>query len=122
MPPRGELSLTVAAEDGKGAERDSRGSAGLLFLFPYQEVITARQPPSKKIVREFVDQLLDVLRLVAVGDEDRVAGLHDDEVTDTEEGDAVVLVAEDDVVSAVDDADWSVGLVSFGNGLEVLCD
>ncbi len=53
---------------------------------------------------------------MAVGDEDGVIGLDDDEVIDAEEGDAGVFAGvEDDVVLGFDLGDFVVGLVSVFN-------
>jgi len=61
--------------------------------------------------------------LVAVGDEEGVVSLDDDEVIDAEEGDAgVFAIVEDDVVLGFDFGDLVVGLVSVALGVEVFGD
>ena len=77
----------------------------------------------QQLLGQFLDDFFDAVRLVAVGDEEAVFGLDDDEIVDAEEGDAAaVLVAEDDVVFAVDGSDLLVGLVVVRNGVEVFGD
>jgi len=76
-----------------------------------------------ELVWEFVDDFFDVVGLVAVGDEDGVIGLDDDEVIDAEEGDfGAFSCVEDDVVLGVDFGEVGVGAVLLALGLEVFCD
>src|SRR5580765_5558293 len=51
---------------------------------------------------EFVDELFDFALLRAIGDEEAVAVLHDDQILDAERADDVGVVADDDAVAGVD--------------------
>ena len=57
-------------------------------------------------------EFFDGVCLVAVGDEESVVGLHDDEVIDAKEGDFdAFLIIEDNVVFGVDEGEVAVGSV-----------
>jgi len=78
---------------------------------------------SEKLGRELVGELLDGVRLVAVGDEEGVAGLHDDQVVDAEQGDVAALAGvEDDVVLGIDLGDRGVDSVVVADFFEVVRD
>ena len=93
--------------DGEILNRLGRGDRGVL----------------EEVFGELVAEFFDVVGLVAVGDEEGIFGLDDDEVIDSEEGDAgVFAVVEDDVVFGLDLGDFVVGLVSVALGVEVFGD
>ena len=64
----------------------------------------------QKVFGEDGGEFFDGVGLVAVGDEEGVFGLDDDEVIDAEEGDVgVFAIVEDDVVFGVDLGDGGIG-------------
>ena len=80
-------------------------------------------PFLEEFLGQLVAEFFDVIGLVAVGDEEGVFSLDDDEVIDSEEGDTDVLaVVEDDVVLGFNLGDFVVGLVAVTLGREILRD
>ncbi|MFM2243457.1 MAG: hypothetical protein RLZ97_2313, partial [Verrucomicrobiota bacterium] len=79
--------------------------------------------PLQQLGGELGGEFFDGVGLVAVGDEEGVFGLDDDEVVDAEEGDVGAGAGvEDDVVFRLDVGDGAVDLVVFAGGLEVFGD
>ncbi len=65
---------------------------------------------SQKVFGKDIREFFDGVGLVAVGDEEGIFGLDDDEVIDAEEGDVgVFAIVEDDVVFGVDLGDGGIG-------------
>lgn len=77
----------------------------------------------EEVGRQNGRQFFDVIRLVAVGDEQGVIRLHDDQIIHAQQGDAGTLAGvEDDVVFRVDLGNFAVGGVLIALDGEVLCD
>ena len=72
---------------------------------------------------EFVTEFFDFVGLVAVGDEESVLSLNNDEVIDSEEGDARFLASvKDDVVLRIYLGDFIVRLVAVSLRGEIFRD
>ena len=82
------------------------------------ETVCGGTPSLQEILGELGAEVFDGVGLVAVGDEEGVIGLDDDEVIDAEDGDAAFLaVVEDDVVLGVELGDGAVGVVVVALGV-----
>src|SRR4051812_35992371 len=62
--------------------------------------------------RHEADELFDLLRFVAVADEDGVGCLHHDEVADAEQSDSARLAGEDDVIRGLQDLHVAVAVIA----------